>query len=126
MPWYSKVRAFFDPLFSPSDILSDVCGKLEGEKHVGKAFEGVLGQVLELSCYEEPSPSPTSRSPNWSNLSSTTTPTTSLTSLDGNWTEQIRRVLLSDDYYNCVNIRISNLPNLSRFGYSTIFDYLTQ
>jgi hypothetical protein len=89
-------------------IFKDVCGKLEGEKLVGVAIEG----IPNLWCFEEPPLSPTSRSPNRSNPSSTTTPTTSPTLLDGNWTEQIRRMLRSLD----VNIRISAKP--PGLGYS--------
>ena len=114
-----KGLSLFYLLFSPSDILSDVCGNLEGEKHVWKAFEG----VQKLWCFKEPPLSPTSRSPNPSNPSSTMTPTTSPTLLDGNCTEQIRRMLLSRDCN--VNIRISSsdsakpsLSRLARPGYS--------
>ncbi|KAH9997993.1 hypothetical protein BJV77DRAFT_787281 [Russula vinacea] len=83
-------------------IFKDVCGKLEGEAIVGADIQ----DAPNLWWFEEPPASLTSRSPDWSNSSSTTTPTTSPTLLNGNWTDPIRRMLHSFD----INIRISTRP----------------
>ena len=99
VPLYSKVHAFSCSHLLASDILSDVCGKLEGESIVGADIQ----DAPNLWWFEEPSPSPTSQSPDRSKPPSTTAPTTSPTLLSGNWTDPIRRMLHSFD----VNIRIS-------------------
>jgi hypothetical protein len=91
------------PPFPLSDILSDVCEKLEGESIVGEAIKDT-----PIWCLEELPPSPSSRSPNRSSPSPTsnTTPMTPLL-LNGDWREPIRRMLRS---LSNVNIRISAKP----------------
>jgi hypothetical protein len=113
---FSKVYTFLCSYFSPSNILLDVYGKLEGENIVGSAIKN----TPNLWCFEEPSlsnawPSPSDR---LSVLPSTTvTPTTSSTgALLGDWREPILRMLRSQDVK--INIRISDrFPSFSS-GYS--------
>lgn len=104
---FSKVHVFLLFPFLASDILLDVCGKLEGESIVGAAIQ----DTQNLWCFEEPPPSPSSRSPNRSSPPPTTNTTPSTpTLLKGDWTEPILRMLRSSDVNIQVNIRISAKP----------------
>ena len=103
-----KGSSFLFYPFSPSDVFSDVFGKLEGEGIVDAAIQN----TPNLWCFTEPPPSHSSRSSNRSCPSPTTvaTPTTSSTGLLlTDWREPIRQMLRSPD----VNIRISTQPPIN-------------
>lgn len=95
-------------LFSVSDTLLDVCGKLEGESIVGGAIQG----IPNVWCFEEPRQSLASQSalsPSNRNNPSLTATATRITSEEGmlipDWNEPIRRMLQSRDD---INIRITD------------------
>ena len=100
-----------------SDILLDVCGKLEGEGIIGDAIQ----DKPNLWCIEEPPQSLTSK-PALSgnrNSSSRTVAATQITSAEGmqisDWREPVRRMLQSRD----VNIRITDKQaSSSNSGYA--------
>ena len=109
MPLFSEVCTFLLLCFLYSNILSDVCGKLEGESIVGKDIQ----DALKLWYFQEPSLSPTSRSPlspirDSPSPTVTETPTNSTpgTPIVGDWREPIHQMLRSVNV--SINIRITD------------------
>ena len=108
MPLFSEVCTFLLLCFLYSDIHPDVCGKLEGESIVGEDIQ----DTLKLWYFEEPSSSPTSRSPlspilDSSSPTVTPTPTNSTPGTPvGDWREPIHQMLQLRDVN--INIRITD------------------
>ncbi|KAN0105755.1 hypothetical protein V8E52_010714 [Russula decolorans] len=109
-----KTRAFGNAWdLKNAIIFKDVCGKLEGERIVGKTIK----DTPNLWCFRELPPSHTSP-PSPSSNRSCSSPTTAATPttcpkglLLTDWREPIRQMLRSPD----VNIRISTKPPINSF-----------
>ena len=108
MPLFSEVCTFLLLCFLHSNILSDVCGKLEGESIVGKDIQ----DALKLWYFQEPSLSPTTRSPlspirDSPSPTVTETPTNSAPGTPiGDWREPIHQMLQLANVN--INIRITD------------------
>ena len=108
MPLFSEVCTFLLLCFLHSNILSDVCGKLEGESIVGKDIQ----DALKLWYFQEPSLSPTTRSP-LSPIRDSPSPTLAETPTNsapgtpiGDWREPIHQMLQLANVN--INIRITD------------------
>src|SRR5229473_1018042 len=107
---------FFRSLFSRSDTLLDVCGKLEGENIIGSDIQN----TPNLWCYVEPPPSNVSglslpdRSSPSPTMSAIQSPTTSPTGeLMEHWREPIFQMVRSKGVKSNVRISDKSPPSLS-------------